>query len=152
MDYVFPHCIPNDTCENSVIPVYLFWNVKLHKWEQMKLMGIRTPLSQWPGGIQHGERPGGKSVEIPDPGEKQPDFRPPRWKTKVVPEPGKNSTCRLSPVIIPCEPGENSSAITNFGLSISIFEPLVNETCSGIYQLAFEKIIIILESRKDLPL
>ena len=75
---------------------------------------LTTPLVQWTGGIQPGEKPGEKSPKNQEPGEKQPDFRSTRWKTKVVAnpvkismnkaQPGENSTCRLSPVIIPCDP------------------------------------------------
>ena len=73
-----------------------------------------TPLVQWTGGIQPGEKPGEKNPKNQEPGEKQPDLRSTRWNTKVVAnpvkismnkaQPGENSTCRLSPVIIPCDP------------------------------------------------
>ena len=73
-----------------------------------------TSLVQWTGGIQPGEKPGEISPKNQEPAEKQPDFRSTRWKNKVVANPVKismnkakpveNSTCRLSPVIIPCDP------------------------------------------------
>ena len=56
------------------------------------------------------------------------------------------------PELVPLKIVQISRAIINYGYIALNIWTFFNESSSGIYQLAFEKIIIILESRKDLPL